>query len=126
MLETDVSETVNEMILSVRKFGRIGLIAAYSGYTNHFNIGAVMERGIRLIGNGQAPVHLYWETILQEIKDKKFDPTFLISHRVALEDFAELYNKFDKREDGIQKVFVETKWSAPLMTGTPALLRLKD
>jgi hypothetical protein len=37
MLETDVSETVNEMILSVRKMGRIGLIAVYSGFTNHFN-----------------------------------------------------------------------------------------
>lgn len=37
MLETDVSETANEMILATRKMGRIGIIAAYAGYTNHFN-----------------------------------------------------------------------------------------
>lgn len=28
MLETDVSETANEMIVSVKKMGRVGLIAA--------------------------------------------------------------------------------------------------
>jgi len=37
MLETDVSETANEMIKSVRKMGSCGVIAAYAGYTNHFN-----------------------------------------------------------------------------------------
>ena len=52
-LETDVSETLNETFLSVKKMGRVGIIAAYAGYTNGLNIGAVMEKGIRLIGNGQ-------------------------------------------------------------------------
>lgn len=55
-LETDSSEIVNEMITSVRNFGSCGITGVYVGYTNHFNIGSLMERGIRLIGNGQAPV----------------------------------------------------------------------
>lgn len=47
-----------------------------AGYTNAFNIGALMEKGVRLIGNGQAPVHLYWEEILNDyIIPGKFDPT---------------------------------------------------
>ena len=76
MLETDVSEIVNEMIMSVKKGGRCGLIGAYSGYTNHFNIGALMEKGVRLIGNGQAPVHKWWTEILNDlIIPGKFDPT---------------------------------------------------
>ncbi len=38
-----------------------------------------MEKGIRFIGNGQAPVHLYWETILNEyILPGKFDPTLCV------------------------------------------------
>lgn len=53
LLETDVSETLNETFLAVKKMGRVGIIAAYAGYTNGLNIGAVMEKGIRLIGNGQ-------------------------------------------------------------------------
>lgn len=38
MLETDVPETLNEMIKSVRKMGRCGVIAAYAGYANGFAI----------------------------------------------------------------------------------------
>jgi threonine dehydrogenase-like Zn-dependent dehydrogenase len=85
MLETDVPEIVNEAILSTRKMGRIGLIAAYAGYTNNFNIGAVMEKGLRFIGNGQAPVHLYWEEILNDyIRTGKFDPTLSVIHHYPL------------------------------------------
>lgn len=65
----------SEMIVSVRKMGRCGIIAAYAGFTNGFNVGALMEKGVRLIGNGQAPVHKYWEEIMELIKDGKFDPT---------------------------------------------------
>jgi threonine dehydrogenase-like Zn-dependent dehydrogenase len=78
MLETDVSETVNEMITATRKMGSCGIIAAYAGYTNHFNIGALMEKGIRLIGNGQAPVHKYWHELLEMLESKKFDPLLCV------------------------------------------------
>lgn len=82
-----------------------------------------MERGIRLIGNGQAPVHLYWESLLKMIQEGKINPLRMVSHRVALEDLDKVYYKFEKREDGIQKVFVQTKFSAPPSPGTPKLTR---
>jgi len=127
MLETDVPETINEALLSVKKLGRVGIIAAYAGFTNGFNIGALMEKGIRLIGNGQAPVHLYWEELLNEfIIPGKFDPTFMITHRVPIEDMTKLYAAFDKRIDGVEKVFVETKFSDPPMTGCPRTSRVDD
>ena len=47
MLETDVPETINEMLVSVRKVGRCGITAAYAGYANGVNVGALMEKGIR-------------------------------------------------------------------------------
>ncbi|EPT03929.1 hypothetical protein FOMPIDRAFT_1115061 [Fomitopsis schrenkii] len=127
MLETDVSETVNEMIMSVKKGGRCGIISAYAGYTNHFNIGALMEKGVRLIGNGQAPVHKYWKEILYDwIIPGKFDPAFMITHRVPMEDFAKLYEAFDKREGGVEKVFVETKFSSPPAPGLPTTTRVSE
>jgi hypothetical protein len=43
------------------------------------NVGALMEKGVRLIGNGQAPVHLYWKEILNDyIIPGKFDPTLCV------------------------------------------------
>ncbi|KAI0652251.1 GroES-like protein [Trametes meyenii] len=127
MLETDVSEIVNEMLMSVKKGGRCGIIAAYAGYTNHFNIGALMEKGIRLIGNGQAPVHMWWKEILYDlIVPGKFDPTFMITHRVDIEEFPTLYDAFDKRVGGVEKVFVQTKFSNPPSSGCPPLSRVDE
>jgi hypothetical protein len=89
--------------------------------TNHFNIGSLMERGIRLIGNGQAPVQLYWEQLLKLIQSGDIDPMKMLSHRVRLEEIDTIYYKFENKEDGMQKVFVETKFSAPACAGSPEL-----
>ncbi|KAM0279207.1 hypothetical protein ACHAQH_004752 [Verticillium albo-atrum] len=120
-LETDTSEIINEMIESVRNYGRCGVTGVYVGYTNHFNIGSLMERGVRLIGNGQAPVHKYWEELLERIQNGNLDVYQMLSHRVRLEDLDKVYYKFEKHEDDMQKVFVETKWSLPRAEGSPAL-----
>ncbi|TEB26400.1 GroES-like protein [Coprinellus micaceus] len=129
MLETDAPETINEMLIAVRKMGRVGLIAAYAGYANQVNVGALMEKGIRLIGNGQAPVHKYWHEIMQYIQDGQVDPTFVVTHRVPLEDMPALYAAFDKRTAGVEKVIVDTKFSESEGVrgkGCPPLTRVGD
>lgn len=123
-LETDTSEILNEMILSVRKFGRVGVTGVYAGLTNHFNIGSLMQRGIRLIGNGQAPVHKYWKKILKMIQDGEIDPLVMVTHRISMDDVAKCYKRFDEKKDGIVKVFVETKFSDPPAPGAPTLTKL--
>jgi len=124
-METDTSEIVNEMITSVRNFGRCGITGVYVGFTNHFNIGALMERGIKLFGNGQAPVHLYWEKLLGMIQSGEIKPLNMVSHRVLIDDLAQVYKKFEAKEDGMQKVFVQTKFSAPALSGSPSLSRFE-
>ncbi len=84
-----------------------------------------MERGIRLIGNGQAPVHMYWESLLKMIQDGKLDPYLMLTHRVPVEEMDILYQKFDKYADHLQKVFVQTRFSDPPAKGTPALKSLR-
>ena len=80
-----------------------------------------MERGVRLIGNGQAPVHLYWEDLLKKIEDGTIDPLRMVSHRVDLAELEEVYKRYDAREKGMQKVFVQTKFSLPPCEGSPQL-----
>lgn len=119
--ETDTSEILNEMIEGVRNYGRVGVTGVYTGYTNHFNIGSLMERGVRLIGNGQAPVHKYWKDLLAQIESGELDPLQMVSHRFRLEDMEKVYHAFDARADSMQKVFVETKFSLPRAEGSPEL-----
>lgn len=45
----------------------------------------------------------------------------MVSHRVDVKDLDKVYYKFDKREQGMQKVFVQTRFSAPPCEGSPAL-----
>lgn len=123
-LETDTSETLNEMVKLVKKFGYVVLISDYAAYTNHFNIGAVMEKGIRLIGSGQCPVQKYWKDILEKyLRTGMLDKLLqtVVTHRFKLDDIVELYSKFDRKEFGIIKTFVETKFSAPPSSGMPKL-----
>jgi threonine dehydrogenase-like Zn-dependent dehydrogenase len=82
-----------------------------------------MQRGIRLIGNGQAPVHKYWHELLAQIQKGELDPLQMVSHRVRLEDIDKAYYKFNDREPGMQKIFVETKFSFPRAEGSPELTR---
>ena len=50
----------------------------------------------------------------------------MISHRVPIEDFPELYRAFDERQSGVMKVFVETKFSGPPAPGCPKTSRVED
>lgn len=50
----------------------------------------------------------------------------VVTHRVPLEDFAELYHAFDMRAPGVEKVFVETQFSNPPSTGYPKLSRVAE
>lgn len=82
-----------------------------------------MQRGIRLIGNGQAPVHKYWKELLNDIQKGTVDPLQMVSHRVRLEDLDKVYYAFEARDDSMQKVFVETKFSQAAAPGCPPLSR---
>jgi len=104
---TDSSDVVNEIILSVRKFGKIALIADFLGYTNNFNLGGMMEKGITLVGCSQNPGHKYGETCLKHIQDGTFDPLDVVSHRFKLEQIADVYKRFNEKAGGIEKVFLE-------------------
>ncbi|KAG0156123.1 hypothetical protein PDIDSM_3299 [Penicillium digitatum] len=123
-METDTSELLNEMITAVRPFGHVGVTGVYAGFTNHFNIGALMQTGVHLMGNGQAPVHKYWKHLMHLIQMNDINPLDMVTHRVRLEDIEKLYALFNKREKGMQKVFLQTKHSSPPSEGAPRLTGL--
>ena len=78
-----------------------------------------------LKGNGQAPVHKYWEKLLKMIQNGELEPLDMVSHRVLLEELDIVYKKFDERMPGMQKVFVQTKFSDPPSKGSPEVTSFK-
>lgn len=105
-LETDTPEILNEIITCVRKNGRIGVVGDYYSYTNHFNIGAFMEKSLHMSA-GQCFVQKYWNELLRYIEEGKCDPTFVISHTLPLEQAAEGYRIFDEEKNTCVKVILK-------------------
>ncbi|KAJ4286383.1 hypothetical protein N0V88_008050 [Collariella sp. IMI 366227] len=59
-VEQDMSEMINECITS-REFGAVGIVV-----TNDFNVGSLMERGVRLIGCDAALALFHEGTFIPE------------------------------------------------------------
>jgi len=111
-LETDVGDVVTEAVFALRKMGNISLIGDYFGYANHFPIGAVMEKGIKMHGS-QVFVQKYWKELLGYIQEGRVDPSFVVTHRLPLEQGAEAYGMFDRKEDNVLKVILKPSLVTP-------------
>jgi len=116
-METDTSDIVAEMIMCCKKFGTVSIIGAYSGYTNGFPIGAMMEKALTMNG-GQCPVQRYWPTCLKHLLSGEMDPTFVVSHRASLSEGPELYKRFFNKEAGILKLFIRPTEYTETATGS--------
>ncbi|CAF1048528.1 unnamed protein product [Didymodactylos carnosus] len=105
-LETDPSDVLNEIIMAVRKGGMISIVGVYVGTANGFNIGAFMEKGLRMAA-GQTPCQKYWPTLLPLIENGTLDPSFVLTHTVPLEKASEMYKIFNEKEDNCVKVILK-------------------
>jgi threonine dehydrogenase-like Zn-dependent dehydrogenase len=104
-LETDTADIFTEIFTCVRPFGNVSVIGVYSGYANHFPVGALMEKALTIRG-GQTPVQKYWRMALEKVMSGEFDPSFVVTHRGYLSDAPEWYKKFYEKDDGVIKVFL--------------------
>ena len=66
-------------------------------------MGAFVGKGLTL-KTGQTHVQRYLEPLMKLIEEGEIDPSFLITHRVALEDGPEAYKTFRDKKDGCIKV----------------------
>ena len=102
----DRASALKQAILAVRKGGRVSVPGVYGGLTDKFPLGAVMEKGLQL-RTGQTHVQRYMKDLLARIEDGTLDTTFLISHRLPLENAADGYRNFAKNQDQWTKVVLK-------------------
>lgn len=102
----DRASALKQAILAVRPGGRVSIPGVYGGMTDKFPLGALMEKGLQ-IRTGQTHVHRYLSELLAKIEEGKIDTTFLISHRLPLEQAAEGYKGFKEQQDSWTKVVLK-------------------
>lgn len=91
---------------AVRKGGTVVFLGVYGNRYNMFPLGDFFAKNITL-KMGQCPVYAYVDRILQQIKEKRFDPTDIITHKLSLKEGARAYELFDKKEDNCIKVILK-------------------
>lgn len=91
---------------AVRKGGTVSIVGVYGGRYNNFPLGDFFARNITL-KMGQCPAHTYVAPILELIRNRKFDATDIITHRLSLDQGARGYQIFDKKEDNCIKVVLK-------------------
>ena len=106
-LGTDRGHALREILMAVRKGGRVSIPGVYGGFLDKFPIGALMEKGVT-IKTGQTHVQKYTRQLLELIGEGKIDTTYVISHRLPLEDAPQGYKMFKEQQDEVTKVVLKT------------------
>ncbi|WP_292962863.1 zinc-dependent alcohol dehydrogenase [Novosphingobium sp. UBA1939] len=99
----DRASALRQALLAVRKGGRVSVPGVYGGFADTFPLGALMEKGLEL-RTGQTHVQRYMKDLLARIEGGTLDTTFLISHRLPLEEAATGYRNFKEQQDTWTKV----------------------
>jgi threonine dehydrogenase-like Zn-dependent dehydrogenase len=102
-LETDRGPALREAIMACRNGGTVSVIGVYGGLMDKFPVGSWMNRSITL-KTGQCHVHRYTRPLLQRIENGEIDPSFVISHRLSLEEAPQAYETFKHKQDDCVKV----------------------
>src|ERR1700712_5319452 len=105
-LGTDRIHAIRQVIMATRKGGRVSMPAVYGGFVDKFPLGAFMQKGLTL-KTGQTHVQKYLRPLYTAIAEGKIDSTFLISHRMALEEGPTGYKKFHDEQNTYTKVVLK-------------------
>ena len=109
---------LNSLVQAVRPTGKLGVVGLYlpadpGGPTEHaqrgellFAMGVFFEKGLRM-GTGQANVKAYNRHLRDLIIAGRATPSFVVSHRLPLDEAPEAYRRFDNREEGWTKVLLK-------------------
>src|SRR5205823_3772989 len=102
-LESDRPISLRYAIQACRKGGVVSIPGVYGGLGDKIPLGSMMNKALT-IRQGQTHVQRYLPKLLKLIETGKIDPTFLITHRLPLEEAADAYPMFRDKKDNCIKV----------------------
>jgi threonine dehydrogenase-like Zn-dependent dehydrogenase len=94
---------LREAIMCCRKGGTVSIPGVYIGFLDKIPFGAAMNKGLTM-KMSQTHVHRYLKPLLQKIEAGEINPSFVITHRLKLNDAPDAYETFRDKQDGCIKV----------------------
>jgi len=110
MLETDRASVLRQAIQAVRKGGTLSIPGVYGGLLDKIPFGAAFGKGITM-KMGQTNMHNYMKPLLERIEKGQIDPSYIISHRINLEQAPEMYKIWRDKKEKATKIVIDP-WAA--------------
>jgi len=106
MLETDRPIALRESIQACRNGGTVSVPGVFGGFIDKVPFGSLMNRSLTL-KTGQTHVQRYMRPLLERVQKGEIDPSFVITHRLQLEDAPQGYEIFKNKMDDCMKVVLK-------------------
>lgn len=105
-LETDRPAALRQVLVACGKGGNVSIPGAYGGFLDKIPMGASMNKALTW-KTGQTHVHRYLRPLLERIQNGDIDPTFIITHRLPLDQAPHGYEIFKHKKDNCIKVVLK-------------------
>jgi threonine dehydrogenase-like Zn-dependent dehydrogenase len=103
---TDRPHVLREAIQACRKGGTVSIPGVYGGLLDKVPFGAAHAKSLTF-KLGQTHVHRYLKPLLDRIQGGEIDPSFIITHRLPLDDAPLAYKTFKEKNDNCIKVVMK-------------------
>jgi threonine dehydrogenase-like Zn-dependent dehydrogenase len=105
-LATDRPRALRQAILACRKGGTVSIPGVYGGLLDKLPMGAAFAKGLTF-KMGQTHMQKYMRPLLDRVERGEIDPSFLITHRLPLDDAPRGYATFKEDQDRCIKVVLK-------------------
>ena len=106
MLESDRPHALRQAIMACRKGGTVSVPGVYGGFDDKIPLGAFVNKALTL-KTGQTHVQRYMKPLLERIEKSEIDPSFVITHRMSLNDAPSGYDIFTNKQDDCIKIVLK-------------------
>ena len=106
LLETDRPAVLRQAIQAVRKGGTVSIPGVYGGLLDKIPFGAAFGKGITM-KMGQTNMHNYMKPLLEKIEKGQIDPSYIISHRISLDEAPAMYKVWRDKRDRVTKIVID-------------------
>ena len=104
LLATDRISALRQAIVACRKGGTVSIPGVYGGFLDKVPLGSAFNKGLTL-RMGQTHMMRYTAPLLARVERGEIDPSFVITHRLRLDEAPAAYKTFrDKRDECIKVV----------------------
>ena len=105
-LATDRPNALRQAIHACRKGGIVSIPGVYGGFLDKIPFGAAFQKGLTF-RMGQTHVMKYMQPLLGRIERGEIDPSFVITHRLPLDEAPNAYQMFKNKQDACIKVVLK-------------------